>query len=54
MNKECNFTCDLSFHPFHSRCGEELQLCSQDLLFSFSAIVSPIKRWEEGHGATQM
>lgn len=48
MNKEYNFTCALFFHPLHSWCGEELQVGgSQDTLFSFSALVSPIKRWEE-------
>lgn len=48
MNKEYNFTCALLFYPVHSWCGGELQVGSQDLLFSFSALVSPIKRWEEG------
>lgn len=48
MNKEYNFTCALFFHSLHSWCGEELQAGSQDPLFSFSALVSPMKKWEEG------
>lgn len=46
MNKEYNFTCAL-FYPVHSWCGEELWVGSQDLLFTFSAVVSPVKKWEE-------
>lgn len=48
MNKEYNFTCALLFYLVHSWCGEELWVGLQDLLFSFSVLVSPIKRWEEG------
>jgi len=48
MNKEYNFTCALFFQPLHSWSGEGLQVGSQDPFFSSSALVSPIKRREEG------